>query len=161
MTPIRTIPALLLLVVCILLAAGCTENEVSTVPTTTAFHVSTQNATPTVMPSIYWIKIDPVGDKQAGDVFTINATTNLSAGQEILVQVYEPWMSQMKSSTFIPSGTTGTVKVIEGNNGINTISFVVNSSTFHPKNFYTVAEMADNNDPVGYAFFNITSGKNF
>jgi len=94
---------------------------VSSVPTTTPVHVSTQIATPIVKPSIYWIKIDPVGDKQVGDVFIINATTNLSAGEEVLVQTYtshfQPGGGRHPHSEF--AGGVRTVKVIQGMNGNN------------------------------------------
>jgi len=107
--------------------------------------------------SFYWIKIDPISDKQVGEIFTINSTTNLSVGEEILVQVYQTtWHTQLKSSTYIFSGTTDTIKVIPGKNGTNTISFTVNSSGFHP-DIYQVYEVAVNENAEGEARINITS----
>ena len=100
----------------------------------------------------YWIKIDPIGDKHVGDIFTVTSTTNLSAGEEILVQVYK--------STFSPGiqrksyGTSGTVRVVQGSSGINTISFVVNTSEFKPDE-YIVTEDAIIQPATGTALFHV------
>jgi hypothetical protein len=155
MNPLRITSVLLLIVVSVLLTGGCTQTTSQVSPTSTVVSIP---STP-VQPSPYWVQIDPINDKQVGDIFTITSTTNLSAGDEIHVQVYEPIKNQIKSSSYIISSAVGNVKVIQGNSGINTLSFVVNSSTFHPNNFYTVTEMAENNDSFGYAFFNITPKK--
>jgi len=108
--------------------------------------------------SLYWIKIDPISDKQKGDIFTITATTNLSVGDDILIQVYRP-PDMMQAKSDEPNkfrGAQGTTKVIVGNNGNNTISFVVNSSEFYPvPDEYVVIEVAKNETVTGFTFFNI------
>lgn len=82
------------------------------------------------------IRIVPVTEKQVGDKFTINGTTNLAVDDEILVEV--------TSSSFGPtpktqsgefSGQTGTVKVKKGTEGFNTWSFAVDASTFKPDEY--------------------------
>jgi hypothetical protein len=101
MTPSRVPPALVLLLVAVLLVAGCAQvGDGKRVTNGTPSVTMTMPATsPRDQPSVYWIRIDPVGNKTVGDVFTITSTTNLSAGEEILVQVY--------SSTFHPGGRAG------------------------------------------------------
>jgi hypothetical protein len=112
----------------LVLAAGCAGqsggrknvgNVPSTVLITSSLPTSTQIESHEVPQESFWIKIDPISDKQVGDIFTITFTTNVSTGEEILVQVY--------SSTFFPgpkmqtrefSGATGTIKVILGTNGL-------------------------------------------
>jgi PGF-CTERM protein len=82
------------------------------------------------------IRIAPVTEKQVGNKFTINGTTNLAVDDEILVEV--------TSSSFGPtpktqsgefSGQTGTVKVVKGTEGFNTWSFAVDASTFKPDEY--------------------------
>ena len=128
----------LTLIIIVVLLAGClgqvgdgksSGNVPSTIFITSLIPIPTQIDPPRVPQEGFWIKIDPVSDKQVGDIFTVTSTTNVSAGEEILVQVY--------SSTFFPGGqrnfygATATVKVSKGTGGINTISFVVDSSTLY------------------------------
>ncbi len=79
------------------------------------------------------ITIDPIGDHQVGDRFTITGTTNLAADDQILVQVtsssFQP-TSKTQSGEF--SGASGTVKVVAGNQGFNTWSFPIDASSFKP-----------------------------
>ena len=176
MIPSRVAITLLLLVAVVLTAAGCLVASINNEkPTTSSLPVTVIGSTPTTAPppttpipsSGYWIKIDPISDKQAGEVFTVNSTTNLSAGSEILVQIYK--------AEFHPGGSweefrgiVGNVKVIPGKNEINTISFLVNSSELYPyPKKYVITEEAIYNDTAGVersiaivdARFNITSEK--
>jgi hypothetical protein len=141
----------------LVLAAGCMGhvetgksdmNVTSSVPPTSPIATTTEIEPSQISQEGYWIKIDPISDKQAGDLFTINASTNLSAGNEILVQIYNSRI--VRNIT----GTLGTVKVIQGTGGINTISFVVNSSEFKPDE-YIVTEEALGLGTFDIAFFNI------
>jgi hypothetical protein len=125
-------------------------------------------STPTP-PSLYWIKIDPISDKQVGEIFTINSTTNLSAGDEIHVAIYQAEFSTgTRSSGGEFLGIIGTVKVMPGKNEINTISFIVNSSELYPDpRKYVITEMAffkdsagvEQSNATGEALFNITPRK--
>jgi hypothetical protein len=96
-----------------------------------------------------------------GDIFTITSTTNLSAGEEILVQVYSATHSNgPKMQTWEFYGASGTVKVIQGSNGINTILFVVNSSTLYNSSplkpdEYAVTEDAIIQPVTGTALFQV------
>lgn len=148
---------LTLIIVVVLLAAGCmgqagdgknVGNVPSTVFITSPIPTPTQIESSNIHKYLYWIDIDPISDKQVGDIFTINASTNLSAGDEILVQVYNSRI--VRNIT----GTSGTVKVNQGTGGINTISFVVNTSEFKPDE-YIVSEDATGQETFGIAFFNV------
>jgi len=161
----RTISTLGLFVVCMLLTAGCTVSNLSPAPNTSKIQPAP------VQPSIYWIKIDPVGNKQVGEIFTVNSTTNLSVDNEILVQIYPTvFHHMMKNSVGSFSGDRGTVNVIQGKNGTNIISFIVNSSEANliPQE-YQVTEDAIYYDSTGnvqsnvtgQARFNVTSGKTY
>jgi PKD repeat protein len=103
--------------------------------TTTSTRIITVEPEVTVAPASY-ITINAIGERCAGDMFTITATTNLAVGDEVLFQVY--------SSTFKPTtktqsgefyGATGTVKVQSGSGGRNTLSFDVDTSTFKPDEY--------------------------
>ena len=157
MTSLRTMFVILIVTAVLALAAGCMgqaetgksdRNVTSPVPTTPSIATTTEIEPPQISQEGYWIKIDPIGDKQVGDIFTITSTTNLSAGEEILVQVYNSRI--VRNIT----GTLGTVKVIQGTGGINTISFVVNTSEFKPDE-YIVSEDATGQETFGIAFFNV------
>jgi hypothetical protein len=162
--------ALILIIVAMLHAAGCVwqaengksaGNDTLPVPITSSIPTAIQIEPSQVPQEGYWINIDPIGDKPVGDIFTITSTTNLSAGEEILVQVY--------SSNFHPgikmqikefSGATGTVRVVKGMNGINTISFVVDSSSLYNSSLlkpdeYIVTEDAIIQPVTGSALFNV------
>jgi hypothetical protein len=89
-----------------------------------------------------FIRIDPVGDKNVGDAFTITGTTNLPAGTEILFQVYsasfEPTAANPQTSGFF-TGATGTVAVTRGTGGMNTWSADLDTSTFEPTEYRVTA----------------------
>jgi hypothetical protein len=161
MTSLHIMFVLMLIIMVVLLATGCVgqggegksaENGISSVPIPSSIPTPTQIEPPQITQDGYWIKIDPISDKQAGDIFIVTSTTNVSVGEEILVQVYSPKFFPGGQQEF--SGTTGNVEVIPGSNGINTISFVVNTSAFRP-NEYVVTEDAIGQDATGFTQFNI------
>jgi PGF-CTERM protein len=82
------------------------------------------------------IRIFPLSEKNLGDTFLVNGTTNLEAGDELHVEVisssFNPTLKEFPHEF---SGTAGTVKVVEGNNGINTWSFPVDTVTFIPDQY--------------------------
>jgi len=79
------------------------------------------------------IRISPIGEKMVGDKFSIDGTTNLKPGDEILVTVTSSsFKPTMKTQSGEFSGSTGTVKVQKGTDGFNTWNFSVDSSTFKP-----------------------------
>jgi hypothetical protein len=90
-----------------------------------------------------WIKIDPIGNIHLGEVFTITGTTNLPKNDNISFEIIRTSIHCGKNWCTPIYGITGTVRVNEGNNGINRISFDVNSSAFISDEF-TVKLSAEN-----------------
>jgi PGF-CTERM protein len=104
------------------------------------------------------ITINPIPDAHVGDKFTITATTNLAVGDQVLVQVYSSSFKPTdKSQSGEFSGATGTVSVAQGTNGLNTISFPVDASTFKPDE-YIVQESGVLQLATGTALFNVLEG---
>ena len=82
------------------------------------------------------IAIIPVTDHQEGDTFTFSGTTNLAAGDDILVQVVSSsFQPTAKTSSGEFSGAAGSVKVLEGTGNVNTWSFTVDTATFRPDSY--------------------------
>lgn len=138
MTRLRILPLFVLVIAILLLAMGFMmvktyEGRVG-VPTPTV--IQTQSP-PVLFPDLYWIKIDPIGDKQVGDTFTITSTTNFSTGEDILVEVTEDHIPLcQKNSCAEYRHFSDTVKVMPGINGTNIISFTVNTSGFSPNEYF-------------------------
>jgi hypothetical protein len=170
MTALRSMFVILIITAGLVLAAGCmgqnwdgktlgnVPSPVFITPIPTLMQIESS-----VVPqeSYYWIKIDPIGDKVVGETFTITSTTNVSTGEEILVQVYPAnHFNGPKMQTWEFYGASGTVKVIQGSNGINTILFVVNSSTLYKTSplepgEYIVSEDAIRQDASTGILFNV------
>jgi hypothetical protein len=148
-----------------IMIAGCigTEEHNQTVPSTTASGynqtpASTQTPTPTpnqphpVSNETYWIHLDPVGNRSAGDIVVITGTTNLNISEEILVQVYptaEEYkiLTSMCADNLMDSGGSGTVTVVAGNqNDVHNFSWSLNSShsltghVFKPLEYTAIAK---------------------
>ena len=82
------------------------------------------------------IAIIPVTDHQQGDTFTFSGTTNLAAGDDILVQVVSSsFQPTAKTSSGEFSGAARTVTVLEGTGNVNTWSFTVDTATFRPDSY--------------------------
>ena len=126
--------------------------------------ISSQNIDDTFAPYSFYISpptalINPIGDHYVGDKFTISGSTNLAAGDELMVEV--------ASSSFTPtekarseefSGASGVVKVVPGNGGgFNRWSFDVDATAFKPDE-YIVKVSGITQDITGSTFFNIVNG---
>jgi len=104
------------------------------------------------------ITIDPIGDRHVGDKFTITAKTNLAVDDEVLLQVYSSsFQPTQKSQSGEFSGATGTIKVTQGDSGLNALSFDVDASTFKPDEYIVTAD-AVIQDATGTALFNVLEG---
>jgi len=99
--------------------------------------------------------IDPVGEHTVGEKFSITGTTNLAAGDDLMVEVY--------SSSFAPtgkgqpgefSGKSGIAKVQPGAGGANYWSFDIDATTFRPDE-YIVNVRAVNQQVTGTSTFRI------
>ncbi|MCX6683389.1 MAG: hypothetical protein NTZ37_01475 [Methanoregula sp.] len=102
--------------------------------------------------------INPIGEHFVGDKFTITGSTNLAAGDTLMIEVYSSSFKptqKVQGSGF--SGLTGTVKVIPGTNGYNRWSFDIDASTFRPDE-YLVKVSGITVDVTGSTTFTIVEG---
>jgi len=154
MTRLRILPIFVLVIAVLLLAMGFMIVKPFEARVAAPAPTILQTQVPQVQPSVpRWIRIDPIGDKMEGDVFTVTSTTNLSEGEEVLVEVmnYE-WHHPL-------CGSYDTVKVISGINGTNTISYTVNTSSFNPEKYLvheTSLRKYAENRTENETYFNLT-----
>jgi hypothetical protein len=80
--------------------------------------------------------INPIGDHNIGEKFTITGSTNLAVGNNLMIEIisssFKP-TQKVQGSEF--SGSAGTVKVEPGTKEFNRWSFDVDSSTFKPDEY--------------------------
>lgn len=96
-----------------------------------------------------FISVEPVSDKNTGDVFAITGTTNLPAGTNLVVQVYAASFEEHASDTGEFSGALGTVDVLAGNGGINTWSMELNTSVFVPMEYVVNVSVINGDSSTG------------
>ena len=89
-------------------------------------------------PADGFVSIDPVPDHFYGESFTITGTTNLSAGEQILVDIYSPDRMLGPKGTFY-SGSVGTVMIRNDSGGENSWSYTVGPSDLQPDKYMIVA----------------------
>ena len=163
MIPSRIPIVLLVFTAVIVIAAICLVSlnggkptaSLSPTPTTKTILTPGPILTISIPSSGYWIKIDPISDKQKGDSFTINATTNLPVNDDILIQVYSPPPVMVaKSEPEKIIGVIDHIKVIPGRNGKNFTSFNINLTNF-PLDEYLIIESAFNETVTGTSIFNV------
>jgi hypothetical protein len=112
--------------------------------TTYTFTIST--------PSVF---IDPIGDHVAGDQFIISGSTNLAAGDSLMVDITSSSFKPTQKNTAGEfSGSGGAVKVVPGPGGYNRWLFNVDASTFRPDE-YVVKVSGITVDVSGSATFNV------
>jgi len=99
------------------------------------------------------VAIGSIGDKHTGEVFTLNGTTSLAPGDNLLVEItsssYQP-TSKNQPSGF--SGASGMVKVVAGSGGKNTWSFDVDTSTFTPDEYVVKVSGVEQDATVSTTF---------
>jgi len=87
------------------------------------------------------IIIDPIGAKSIGDKFTLTGKTNLAVDDEILIEIYSSSFKPTdKSQNGEFSGTTGTVKVLKSESGLNKFSLDIDTATFKADEYIVVAQ---------------------
>jgi hypothetical protein len=123
-TPFRVTLALVLVMVAVLLAAGCAGQQAGVTPSNSV-QTGTQTGTGT-----YWIKIDPISNKNIGDKFSITAITNLPAGNEVRCEI-----SSMNIPLKNTSYESAIVPVISGVNGLNKTVIDIDSSEIIPNQY--------------------------
>jgi PGF-CTERM protein len=106
------------------------------------------------------VTVLPVGEKQVGDKFTIVGTTNLAVDDELLVEVtsssFKP-TQKTQSGEF--SGSTGTVKVQKGTDGMNKWSFPVDAAAFKPDEYIVQASSITVSNAQASTLFNVVEFK--
>jgi len=119
MTSFRVTLALVLVMVVVMLAAGCVHAGEQSCPIQT-----------TTAP---WITIDPVSDHVVGDTFLLTGKTNLDPGTVLSVYIIQP---PYTGNPCRPSGFGGDTEAIvtAGNCGMNTWMSEVNLSGAEPLN---------------------------
>jgi hypothetical protein len=99
--------------------------------------------------------INPIGDHYVGDKFTISGSTNLAAGDELMVEITSSSFGPTKKSEGGEfSGSSGVVKVVEGSGGYNHWSYDVDATGFRPDE-YIVKVSGILQDVTGSSYFNI------
>ncbi|MFA7198501.1 MAG: MEMAR_RS02690 family S-layer glycoprotein [Methanoculleus sp.] len=87
-----------------------------------------------------WVRIDAIGDQSAGSTFTVSGTTNIAAGEQLIVEV--------TSAAFQPGATgeatgfssdAGSVTIEQGETA-NTWSFEVDGTSFRPDQYIVTVE---------------------
>jgi len=82
------------------------------------------------------VSVNSIGDIPQGENFTLNGTTSLAAGDNLMVDITSSSFSPTSKSTSSGfSGAGGMVTVVPGGNGQNTWSFDVDTSTFTPDEY--------------------------
>ncbi len=103
------------------------------------------------------IDIAAIGDKNVGDTFDVTGTTNLAAGDNLLVTIlsssFEP-TDKSQASGF--SGVSGTTKVVKGEQG-NTFNFTVDAAQFQPDTYEVKVESVEAASS-STATFNVVEG---
>jgi hypothetical protein len=88
----------------------------------------------TIMPPAAFIR--PIADHAPGDRFTIGGTTNLAAGDNLMVEITSSsFRPTQKSAAGGFSGSGGMVTVVPGSGGYNQWSFDVDASSFQPDEY--------------------------
>jgi len=102
------------------------------------------------------VTINPIGEQSVGSKFDISGTTNLDYDDnDLLVEVTSSsFKPTEKSQSGEFSGATGTVKVVQGTDGLNKWSFTVDGSTFKPDE-YIVRVSGVTTDVVETTLFNV------
>jgi trimeric autotransporter adhesin len=99
--------------------------------------------------------IDPIGDHAIGDRFTIQGSTNLAVGDNLMVDITSSsFKPTQKTGSGEFSGANGMVTVIPGSGGLNRWSFDVDASAFKADE-YIVKVSGVTIDVTGSTTFNI------
>jgi hypothetical protein len=130
--PVCATVALMLVMVSVLLAAGC-MNQTTTInqtyPPMTTF-TNTPAVTSVPVPTIsaicpspangsYWIMITPIGNMTSGDLVLVNGSTNIPAGGLLNVWLSHP----SRQKTAIPT-MKGNVSMVKNGNCTNTFALI-------------------------------------
>ncbi|OPY37109.1 MAG: hypothetical protein A4E35_01573 [Methanoregula sp. PtaU1.Bin051] len=163
MAPVRSVFALLFLIVCVLLAAGCISQPSAEHPlNTTSTAITNALASTTTMPitevptecpvpanGTYWIMIDPIGNVTLGNPVSIEGTTNIPVGYILKVFIF-PHSSP--HSKWIFKGINGDVTIMRGINCSNVFSSHFDTSAMKAPHLVLVEVYSDDPSLQGYNF---------
>lgn len=82
------------------------------------------------------VLINPIGDHSVGDKFTISGSTNLAAGDDLMIDVTSSSFgptTKAQSGEF--SGISQAVKVVQGSGGYNHWSYDMDTTAFKPDEY--------------------------
>lgn len=140
----------------------------TTGPVTPAITVCTQKTPAGNHTNAPEIAIIPVPDHALGDIITFTGTTNLAAGEPLVLKIYSAEFvpcpkvpSGLDSVSPCGGGFTGNVTVTPGNCGINTWSWAVDTSQhgFQPGGQYILWVNGRDGGVQNSAIFNITDSR--
>jgi hypothetical protein len=171
MTPFRVPLALVLVMVAVLLAAGCAavqtgdqSNVSGTMTTKASLSTPTSPATvytpcPVQVNTTPWIQINPIVDHQFHENFEINGTTNLGADTKIKIRITIPPIpvpfGAPPSKTEI---TDGLINILTRDCGIQKWSYNLNGSDENLVGGpYFVTVESENGDVKNSTSFNVYS----
>jgi hypothetical protein len=104
------------------------------------------------------VLINSIGDHYVGDKFTISGSTNLAAGDNLMIEVtsssFKPTQKAENGEFF---GISQAVKVVQGSGGYNRWSVDVDAMAFKPDE-YIVKVSSITPDVTGSTYFNIVNG---
>jgi hypothetical protein len=134
---------ILSLIAGILILSGClsqpqfenrTRNASVSDPIITPVVTPIQIQCPVQKNEIPWIIINPVSDHYVGEVFDINGTTSLGAGENISIDIIQSYFSPKGQDYF--TGFHRNSEIIEGDCGVNRWTILVNLSEFIPFEYF-------------------------
>jgi len=103
--------------------------------------------------------INPVGDHGVGEQFTITGSTNLAAGDNLMIEITSSsFKPTQKSQNAEFSGATGIITIEPGSGTLNRWSFPVDASSFKPDE-YIVKVSGTTIDVTGSTLFNIVAAQ--
>ncbi|MDO9326696.1 MAG: hypothetical protein Q7T80_17230 [Methanoregula sp.] len=116
---------LVLVMVAVLLVAGCAEQSEVTPEITENNRLQTGNGT-------FWIKIDPISSREMGDRFSITGDTNLPAGEEVVCEISSPPAEYtLKNARAAPT----VIHVTGGADGLNHTLLYIDSAKLVPDDY--------------------------
>ncbi|MEN6442546.1 MAG: hypothetical protein ABFC71_02185 [Methanoregula sp.] len=168
MTPSRITLGLVLVIVALLLAAGCagqpatktpansTMSAVSPVPpvVTTAPVTTLMPACPLPATGSYWIAMNPVGAARRGDEIHFSGTTNIPAGKTLNLAVYESAFHPHCKCCF-DDFFMSDVKIRKGDECRNVFSLDFDSTNFWPQEYLVSATFTENESVTGNLIFTL------
>ncbi len=104
-----------------------------------------------------WIRIDTIGDQSVGSTFTLTGTTNLVAGDDILVDVTSASFSPTEKTQAAEFGSVSGTATVQQGEPYNTWSYEVDASSFQPDEYIVNVESVETG-ATQTTTFNVVTG---